>query len=239
MNIGAVLTEAWRLYTRFFTRFVGIAAIVFLIVGLADALLRAVAGDGALVYFIWALFSVAVSIVGYFWLQGALVEAVRDVRDGSVDASVQELFARVRPRLPALISAGILAGLGIAVGLVLLIVPGLYLLTRWSMIAPAIVLEGRSAGESFGRSSDLVRGESWNVFAVILLTIVAAAIGGGIIGGIIGLLLAPLPDLLASWIASIVVNSIVAPWVALAWTVMYFHLARRESVPAPPPAAAA
>jgi Membrane domain of glycerophosphoryl diester phosphodiesterase len=234
MDIGGVLTEAWQLYRRFFTRFIGIAAIVFVIVGLADALLRAVAGDGALVYFIWAVFSVAVSIVGYFWLQGALVEAVRDLRDGSADASIGELFARVRPRLPALISAGVLAGLGIAVGLVLLIVPGLYLLTRWSMITPAIVLEGRSAGESFGRSSELVRGQSWNVFAVILLTIVAAAIGGGILGGLVGLLLAPLPDLLASWIASIVVNSVVAPWVALAWTVMYFHLlARREPVAAP------
>ena len=68
------------------------------------------------------------------------------------------MFQRVQPRLPALIVAGILAGLGIALGLVLLIVPGLFLLTIWSLIVPSIVVEGKSAGESFGRSRELVAG---------------------------------------------------------------------------------
>lgn len=228
MEIGAVLTEAWQLYTRFFTRFVAVAAAVFVVIGLVNGLLGLAVGDGAFAIFIWSLFALAVSIVGYFWLQGALVEAVRDVRDGRVDVPVGELFARARPRLPALISAGILAGIGIFFGLVLLIVPGLYLLTRWSLIAPAIVLEGRSAGASFGRSSELVRGESWNVFGVILLTVVVAAIASGVLGTLIRAVLGPLPDLLGDWIASIAVNSIVAPWVALAWTLMYFRLAERQ-----------
>jgi hypothetical protein len=30
------------------------------------------------------------------------------------------------------------------------------------------------------------------------------------------------------------VNSIVAPWIALAWTVMYFHLLARREPPAAP-----
>ena len=49
--------------------------------------------------------------------------------------------------------------------------PGLVLMTWWVVIIPAIVLENRSAGESFGRSRDLVRGYGWNVFGVIVLTI--------------------------------------------------------------------
>ena len=53
----------------------------------------------------------------------------------------------------------------------LLIVPGLFLLTIWIAVIPAIVLEGRGIGESFGRSRDLVRGNGWNVFGVIILTI--------------------------------------------------------------------
>jgi Membrane domain of glycerophosphoryl diester phosphodiesterase len=233
MDIGAVLTQAWQLYTRFFVRFVTVAAVVFVVIGFVNGLLGLAVGDGAFAVFVWSLFAVAVSIIGYFWLQGALVEAVRDVRDGRADVSVRELFDRARPRLPALISAGILAGVAIFFGLLLLIVPGLYLLTRWSLIAPVIVLEGKSAGESFGRSSELVRGDGWNVFAVILLTIVTAAIASGVVGALIRALLGPLPDLLGDWIASIAVNSIVAPWVALAWTVMYFHLVERRSAAEP------
>ena len=95
--------------------------------------------------------------IATFWLQGALVKAVDDVRDGRPDLSLGETFAGVRPQLVAIIVAGVLAALGVILGLILLIVPGLYLLTRWILIIPIIVLEGRTAGESFGRS--------WSSFA--------------------------------------------------------------------------
>ena len=97
-----------------------------------------------------------IGIVGYFWVQGALVELVRDVRDGRADRTIGETYAAVRPRLPALIVAGILAALGIGIGFILLDRPGLFLLTIWSMIVPVIVIEGRSAGESFSRSREVV-----------------------------------------------------------------------------------
>ena len=90
-------------------------------------------------------------------MQAALVELVHDVRDGRADRSVGETYRAVQPRLPAAIVAGILAGIGIAIGLILLIVPGLFLLTIWSMLIPVIVIEGKSAGESF---TPLARGRA-------------------------------------------------------------------------------
>ena len=116
-----------------------------------------------------ALITAVVSLVGTFWLQGALVYAVDDVRDGRIDSSIGDLFERVRPYLGTLIVAGILAGLGIALGLVLLIVPGLILLTWWCLIVPVIVLEGKRVGESFSRSRELVRGHGWTVFGVVII----------------------------------------------------------------------
>lgn len=224
LSIGEVLSEAWSLYTRFFTRFVVIAAIVYAVLGLLEAIAATAAGDSWLAALVWGLISIVISLVGYFWLQGTLVEAVRDVRDGNADESIGELFAKVRPRLPALIVAGVLAAIGIGIGFLLLIIPGLYLLTRWFLIVPVIVLEGRSAGESFSRSSELVKGNGWSVLGLILVTLVGLAIAGAIVGGLVGAVIGFLGTFLSTWLTSIVVNSLIAPFVALAWTVAYYRL---------------
>jgi hypothetical protein len=73
----------------------------------------------------------------------------------------------VKPQLVAIVVAGVLAGIGIFVGLILLVVPGLILMTWWVLIIPVIVLERTNAGASFGRSRELVRGYGWRVFGVI------------------------------------------------------------------------
>src|ERR1700745_444775 len=171
MTVGGILGESWRLYTKFFTRFFVVALIVFLIVNLFNALLGWVVGTGSGIALLVALITTVVSLVGTFWLQGALVYAVDDVRDGRIDSSIGDLFERVQPYIGTLIGAGILAGIGIAIGFVLLIVPGLILLTWWCLIAPVIVLERKKVGESFGRSRELVRGHAWTVFGIIIITL--------------------------------------------------------------------
>jgi hypothetical protein len=236
VTVGGILGEAWRLYTKFFARFFVVAAIVFGIINLLGALLGWVVGTGSAAFLV-ALIAAAVSLVGTFWLQGALVYAVEDVRDGRIDSSIGDLFERVRPYLGTLILAGILAGLGIALGLVLLIVPGLILLTWWCLIVPVIVLEGKRVGESFGRSRELVRGHGWTVFGVIIIVLLASAVASGVIQSIFSFL----NPFFRYWIGGTVANAIVDPFLAVALTLMYFHL--RESpateapaAPGPPPA---
>jgi hypothetical protein len=228
--IGAVLAEAWELYKRFFTRLVAVAAPVFVVLGLFEAI-GAASTDEPSAAVLWGLVGTVASIVGTFLVQGALVEAVRDVRDGRADLDVGELYSRARARLAALVVAGLLAGVGILLGLILLVVPGLYLLTRWSMIVPVIVLENRSAGESFGRSWELVRGNAWRVFGLIVITLLAAAIASGILET----LLLFLPDFLSTWLGSVIANSVTVPFVAAAWTVAYYRLAGEEPAARPAP----
>src|SRR5207253_1463004 len=76
---------------------------------------------------------------------------------------------------------GILAALGIGIGFILFIVPGLFLLTIWSMLVPVIVIEGRAAGESFSRSREIVRGHGWPVFGLILITFITIGIASALI----------------------------------------------------------
>jgi hypothetical protein len=179
-----------------------------------------------------AIIAALVSLVATFWVQGALVKAVDDVRDGRPDLSLGETFDAVRPQLPAIIVAGILAGLGIFFGLLLLIVPGLVLLTWWILIIPVIVLERVRAGESFSRSRELVRGYGWGVFGVIVLTIllfIAFRI-------VLGLVLIPLPDWLQSFSTEIIAGTLATPFIAVAWTLLYYRLrAAKEQAAVPPP----
>ena len=229
MQPGAIVREAWELYKGHWRTFVPLALIVYIVLGLITLVF------GLLLGWLGLIIGALASIVGTFWLQGALVEAVQDVRDGKQDLTIGELFARVQPRLPALIVAGILAGLGIAVGLILLIVPGLFLLTIWSLIVPAIVIEGKSAGESFGRSRELVKGNGWSVFGVIVITIAAVIVASIIVG----LLTFWLPDNVDTFVSDVISNTVVVPFVAVAWTLMYFALAQgRTAAPVGAPAEA-
>jgi hypothetical protein len=229
VDIGEVLSEAWNLYKRFLWQFFLTALVVFAVLDLLSALAAAAAGDSVTAGIFWAVIAVTIGIVGYFWVQGALVELVRDVRDGRADRSIGETYAAVRPRLPALIAAGILAALGIGIGFLLLIVPGLILLTFWSMLVPVIVIEGSSAGDSFKRSFDVVRGHGWPVFGLILITFITVAIASGLIR----LLFAPLPDFLDNWLGSLVAHSLTIPFAAAALTTAYFKLTAPAATPAP------
>jgi len=225
MDIGDVLSEAWSLYRRFLWQFFLTAMIVFAVLDLLSALAAAASGDGVAAGLFWGLIAAVISIVGYFWVQGALVELVQDVRDGRADRTIAETYTVVRPRLPALIVAGVLAAIGIGFGLLLLIVPGLFLLTIWSMLVPVIVLEGRSAGESFTRSREVVRGNGWNVFGLIFITFLLVLIASAVIR----LVFSPLPEFLDSWLGSLVAHSLTIPFVAAALTTAYFRL----TAPAP------
>ncbi len=225
MAIGDVLGEAWNLYKRFFGRFFLTALIVFAVLDLLSALAAAAIGDSVAAGVFWSLVAALIGVVGYFWVQAALVETVRDVRDGRADRTIGETFGAVQPRLPAVIAAGIVAAIGIAIGFVLLIVPGLYLLTIWSMLIPVIVIEERRAGEAFTRSHDVVRGNGWQVFGLVLVTFLLVAVASGVIR----LAFAPLPDFLDVWLGSLVAHSVTVPFAAAALTTAYFRLTQTVS----------
>jgi hypothetical protein len=150
-----------------------------------------------------------------------VVTLVRDTRDGGRDSSVGELFASVRPVLPTLIGAGILAGLGEMIGFLALVVPGCIAVTFWAVIAPAIVIERAGVSGAFRRSQDLVRGYAWPVFGTVIAagvlaaiaTLVLSAIGAAIAGG-------PFLRIVFGALAS----TFAAPITALVPAVLYYRL---------------
>ena len=225
MQPGDIYREAWDLYKRFWRQFVPIALVIFLIVSVASLLLVLALG------WVGAIFAGLLNLAGVFWLQGAIAEAVADVRDGRADLSIGETINRVSPRVGRLGVAGILAVLGVVAGLLLLIVPGLVLLTWWILIAPVIVLERRGVIEAFGRSRELVRGHGWNVFGTIVIGVLIN-IAAGIV---VTLVLIWLPGDLRDFLSTLISNTIIAPFIAAAWTLMYFRLRGDAAEPQPGP----
>ncbi len=73
-------------------------------------------------------------------------------------------------RLPAAIVVAILAVIAYILGFILLIIPGLMLITMWAVAIPAAAVEKAGVGASFSRSASLTRGRRWRVFGVLAVS---------------------------------------------------------------------
>ncbi len=222
VDVGRVIGEAFETYRANLGVLLGAAVIVFGIAGLINGFLSR---EGALL----ALVATVVSMIAHALFTGYVVKLVQDVRDGRRDDTVGELFSAAAPYIGTLILIGILFGIAVGVGLLLLIVPGLFLITIWAVVAPAAVVENRGVLGSFGRSRELVRGSGWSVFGTIVVaflilfaaSIVLGAIGAGIGEG-------------AGVVANVIASVLVAPIPALVASIIFFDLGGGSGVaPAP------
>ena len=121
------------------------------------------AGTGPLVW----IFPLLGILVPSFFL-GGLIGGLHRLQLGEAIAW-GDLFRMGAALFPGVLAVVLLSSLGIAVGFVLLVVPGLYLATRWLAVLPVAVIERPGVLASFRRSAQLVRGRGWDVFAFVLL----------------------------------------------------------------------
>ena len=211
--LTGVLSEAWDLYRRFASHFLLIAFVIYVITALLVALLSLAGVAGAI---LGAILGFAATYV----VQASLIKAVQDVRDGRVDLDLSETVQAASPYILPVIGAAILAGIGITIGFILLIVPGLILLTFWCLIIPFIVLGGSGVFASFGNSWRTVRGYAWRVFGtyvLVFLILIAFSI-------VLGLILGLLPVFLRSFVNNVVTGTLIAPFLALVATLIYYRL---------------
>jgi hypothetical protein len=223
ITVGGVVNETFSIYGGNAVALLGVSIVVFVIVGLVSGLLQN--ADSVVL----GLLGGIIQLAGYALYTGFVVRLVQDVRDGRRDQTIGDLFSSAAPAILALIVFGILFGIGVGIGFILVIIPGLILITFWSVGAPVIVVERAGPIEAFGRSWRLVRGDAWSVFAallVILLIVIA-------IGVVLGAIATPIGNG-ATVIASIISSVITAPIFALAVSVMYFDLGGGRAAAAPP-----
>jgi hypothetical protein len=223
LDVGATLSQIFSIYGQQAGVLLPLAFGIFLLVAIITGLF---AGS-----FLLSLIAIGVSVIAGTLYQGMVVSLVRDVQDGARDSSVGELVEETWPVVLPLIGAGILAGIGITIGFFLLIVPGLILLTIWSVIAPVIVVEHSGAIDAFGRSRALVKGHGWQVFGVIVVVFLITAVASFVLRAI-GASISDTFAMLALF--SLIASTVTAPITALAASVIYFNLIALQGEPAAP-----
>jgi len=128
-----------------------------------------------------ALVTIVVAVLLSMITQGALVRATVAYSEGRKASFGESAMAGLSVALP-LFLLGILSSLGIALGFILLIVPGVMLYVMWSVAAPALVEERLGPVEALGRSRDLTRGARWKIFGLTLVVLVVYWLFSALIG---------------------------------------------------------
>ena len=133
--------------------------------------------------------------------------------------SVLRRLLLAAPVVPLVMAASITAIALPTVASSLLVIPGLWLLTRWSLFAPAIVRERLGPLAALRRSYDLVSGHFEVVFltaafAVILEEVVLAA------GAFLGLIITG-SDTWGEWVGGILTATLMLPLASFATALVY------------------
>jgi hypothetical protein len=232
-DLGAILGGAFRLYRARFWLFATIALAVVVPV---DVLVYGVAGE-----WLWTDHdfgdSLPIGATLGSWLAPWLVttplitaghvHAVMDLGAGR-PASARRSLADAAKRLTPVAAAVTLAGLGSTLGLVFLIVPGVYLWARWFLSAQAVVAEQLGPIEGLKRSANLVRGQWWRVFGIALVISVVAAVLAGLLAvplEVVGYVADSGPLVLLGQIAA---DAISLSFAALAGTLLFFDARARK-----------
>jgi hypothetical protein len=119
-----------------------------------------------------------------------------------------------------IVGLAILMSLGIGFGVVLLIIPGLILLTMWFVSTPVCVVERLGPFRSMARSSQLTKGHRWKILGLFIVL----AIGGAIASGVIEAALGVMGGAALTLIGGLLWNGIWGAFYAIAAVVTYHDL---------------
>lgn len=234
-GVGEILTDAFEVYRRNFLVLVSIVAVVvvpltllqyFLIVevvdlqGLQEGERLLDAGEAARV----TLGAFALGILGFVVTQvatGAATHAVASTVAGK-SPSLGVSYRAALGMLGSLLLATLLIGLAVAGGFVLLVIPGFIVLVRLIATIPSVVVERATGGRALGRSWELVRGRSWQVFGAMLVVLIIAGIFTGILTGAAG------EDWFVQGVAASIASLVTTPYVLTVIVLLYLDLRVRK-----------
>jgi hypothetical protein len=144
-------------------------------------------------------------------------------------------IARGMERWAAVLAVIILTAVFVLLGLVCLIVPGVYLGVALYFSAQAVVAEDRSPVDALRRSRDLVRGQWWRVFGIGIVFSVMIGVLSALIAAGLNFAADGADSQALALLGSMIGDVFTIAFTALAATLVFFDLRVRQEGPPPPP----
>ena len=211
LSIGEVLDAGIALFKASLLRCLPLSLVAVVVgqlpsmVAMSRGRTPALAGMGALDWLLVAIAGLANVLI---W--GAIVRRLQAIAHGRRSTRGADLLRPVARLLPTL-GMGVASLAAIALGTVLLVVPGIYLSVALLFAYPALLLDDASLAGSMRTSLALVRGNWWRTSAIMTVAVFAILVFYAI-GAIVALILVQLTgggDVGSVFIATTIVSALV------------------------------
>lgn len=226
-KVGSTYARIWRTYRAWGSSILLLAFVIFVPLGLVDALVGGVdvesldLGSGIKILAIVAAVGAitATGLLGEVFFSGAVAVSLTHPQHERPPPLLE--IAR-RLRYGRLIAVDLIYVALVAVGLLLAFVPGVLAFIWFGLAGPAVELEERTVRGALARSWSLVRGNFWLVFLVL----VPVEVVGDLLGeGLSHLVHDALGEtLLAGWLAESLSNIVLSPIFAIAAVLLTIDL---------------
>ena len=222
-DLSGIIDGAISLYRQNFGEFLGIAAVA-LPVDVVAAVVPGVIHNRIASLIATALISIPTLVVSIV-VTAAIARAVADVADGH-PADFNRAYRQVLDRLGALLLAALrVIGITVLIAMTVVGIPfAIYLGVRWFFFPQAIVIEHTGSSDALSLSADIVKGSWWRTFGIVIIVSLLAAIPSFGVGALFAW-----ATPVASALISAVIATIVRPFTASAWTLLFFDLSSREN----------
>jgi hypothetical protein len=170
LSVGEILDTSFSLYRRHFGALATVAVVCTGVPLLLRLFLEASGGlfTSFPLFFLYTISLVVLSLVA----TGATVFIVAESYLGR-PISAREALARATPYLGRILVCSLVMALIVALGFLLLFIPGIILAVGLALAIPAVVLEpGTSATAALSRSWELTRGSRWRILGLGLTLLV-------------------------------------------------------------------
>ena len=239
-SIGRVIDRTFSVVRRNLVAFL-IAALLIMAPVLAIDLYNGTPSSFGAKSFALRALAALIQFACTYLLQASLVQSTITDLNGERAELGQALSAGFNLVLPVTVIV-VLSILGLLVGTLLLVVPGIMLAMAWSVAVPVKVVERTSIKDSFGRSLYLTRGYRWRIFGLVVIYFIISVLLGFVAALIMGVSLVGAgqalhntPYLVLQWLLSV----ILAIFTAVGITAVYYELRTVKEGMAPQELAAA